>query len=558
MLRSTRLMLVLAVAGLISLPIVSNAATSNSGQISDVPSVVLTDLGRAPQVALMAIAVTLKYRRAPQLQQLIQLQTDVNSPLAMHFLTNEQFNDAFAPSQLDYKRVIISMARAGFRISHTYSNRTVVDATGPVSLVERYFATKIHRIRQPGVLGTRYVNVSAAIEPSDLRGLLLNVSGLSTITLMHTNNLLAPPSGIASVPDGKGPPLRGPYGGFGPLAFTEAYDLPNLHGIDGTGRASGVVIDADYLDSDLAGFLDYFKVKRTGPSTTRVLVDGGPPSGLGSPDSVEATLDVETIVGNAPGTQLYVYEFPSFTQNSFITDAYNRVVSDNKVDTANSSFGGCETGFPSDARAWNAIAEQGAVKGITFHASTGDSGAQECGPVFGVAAPASGSNFVAVGGTSLSVKPTGRYVSETGWTESGGGYSSVFALPVWQHGVAGTYPQGRNLPDIAFDANPYSGAAFYYDGAFADGQIGGTSLSSPIYGAALAEINEVLGERQGLAGKTLFEFLANHGYEKHAQLYFHDIVVGINGYRSHKGYDLVTGIGSVDIQNFLDTMEDAR
>lgn len=68
------------------------------------------------------------------------------------------------------------------------------------------------------------------------------------------------------------------------------------------------------------------------------MVDGGPPSGDGSPDSNETTLDVEQTVSQAPGTTLYVYEFPNFDNVSNITDAYNTVVAQDKVDTLNSSY----------------------------------------------------------------------------------------------------------------------------------------------------------------------------------------------------------------------------
>ena len=84
------------------------------------------------------------------------------------------------------------------------------------------------------------------------------------------------------------------------------------------------MIDADFVDSDLSGFLADFNVVRTGPATNRIKIDGGPPGGDGSPDSLETSLDVETIVSNAPGTALSVYEFPSFNNLQYITDAYTQ------------------------------------------------------------------------------------------------------------------------------------------------------------------------------------------------------------------------------------------
>ena len=540
-------------------PALASAATS-AGEAASVPRVALTDLGRAPAALPIRVAITLRYRNEDQLDRLLDMQTDETSPLYAHWLSSSEFNAMFAPTSAQYALVIRELQRGGFRIAQTYANRTVVDAIGSVASAERLFNTQIHRVMQPGQ-GERYANALPAVAPKSLAGLVRSIDGLNSLTLVHADYARAHRSrGIGS--DLAGPPLKGPVNpeynlaGYGPLAFSQGYDLPQQHQITGktgqyytgTGRVSGVVIDADFLDTDLASFLTYFNVTRTGPATTRVLIDGGPPKGDGSPDSVETTLDVETIVSNAPGTTLYVYEFPSFSNLQYITDAYNKVVSDNLVDTANSSFGGCETGFASSAQAWDAIAKQGAALGITFHASTGDDGSEGgC-----VQAPASGPHFVGVGGTSLTVDSNGNWTSETGWSGSGGGVSTVFALPKWQKKITNIITTGRNLPDVAFDANPNTGAAFYYGGTWdnQDDPLGGTSLASPIFGASQTEYDEVIGKRFGLAGQKLFKFFKKNSYGTSPDLFFHDITSGSNGQYSCKtGYDQVTGIGSMDVWN---------
>jgi kumamolisin len=533
----------------------ANAATIGSNVVAGVPRTPgITDLGRAPQGTQIEIALTLKYRSGDTLDALVRNQADPDSPLHGHFLTNAQFNAYFAATPADYARVAAVLRSSGFRITQTYTNNTVIDAVGTVAAADKLFSTDIHLVNQPGK-GVRYANATPALEPVALRGLVAAVSGLHDLVIVHNSLALAKPHpGIS--PDLAGPPLKGPVSkdtglsGFGPLAYSQGYLFPEQFKssggtyYDGKGRVSGVVIDADYLDSDLSTFLSYFHVTRSGPATVRVKVDGGPPSGDGSPDSLETTLDVETIVSNAPGTALYVYEFPNFDKDSYITDAYNKVASDNIVDTANSSFGGCETQQASDAKAWDAIAEQAASKGITFHASTGDGGSDDgC-----VSAPASGPHFAAIGGTSLAVKPEGYWSSETAWDGSGGGVSSVFALPSWQAGVTGIIKSGRNLPDVSFDANPNTGAAFYYGGSWNTdyNPLGGTSLSSPLFGAAVTEVDEYVKNRTGLEAEALYADLAKNGYKDSSATFFHDITVGSNGeYSAHKGYDQVTGIGSV-------------
>ena len=66
---------------------------------------------------------------------------------------------------------------------------------------------------------------------------------------------------------------------------------------------------------------------------------------------------------------------------------------------------------------------------------------------------------LAVGGTSLNWSGSGtRY--EAAWIQTGGGLSAYEALPAWQSGVTpagGSALVRRAVPDVAFNANPYTG-----------------------------------------------------------------------------------------------------
>jgi kumamolisin len=289
-----------------------------------------------------------------------------------------------------------------------------------------------------------------------------------------------------------------------------------------------------------------------------VLVDGGPPPGL-STDSVETTLDVETIVSIAPGTALYVYEAPyDEPTNSNFIDIYNQVVTDDKVDTLNSSYTYCETymqqNFPGYPRAVDAVERQGSAEGITFHAATGDSGSNSPGcnysqPAVGVSA--STTHNIAVGGTTLSVNQSGQETNEVGWSYgTGGGVSKIFKLPMYQKHVQNVVTTGRNIPDLAFDADPGTGESFYYDGGWA-GPIGGTSQASPIFGASLTEIDQVKNARAGYFNVALYKTWLKHGYSSGSTQYFRDITQGtIPPWNAGPGYDQMSGIGSMMASNF--------
>jgi subtilase family serine protease len=443
------------------------------------------------------------------------------------------------------------LQRAGFTLTQTFPNRTVIDVSAPAAIVERYFNTEIHRVNQDGA-GGRYANSRPAYLPAELRDAVFSVGGFDNLRIVKPTNVRAsgPRRDMAL-----GPPLQGPDTGLGPYAFASAYDFPVQHAVsgggpsdtyDGKGHAAGVAIDSDFLDSDLNSFLGFFNITRSAPPAVRVAVDGG--AGIGF-DQLETTLDVETIAGVAPGAGLYVYLIPQLLYVD-ILDLYNRVVSDNKVDVLNSSFGGCETftlpaTFPQTS---DHIAQQGAAEGITFAASSGDFGADQClfnqNPL-GVSTPASGPHFSAVGGTSLIIYPNATYKTELAWNGSGGGVSAVFPLPSYQRGVRNIIGNTRNVPDISFDANPGSGESLFINGRFG-GPIGGTSLSSPIFSALVTEVNQVHRKRSGLINTATYARFKRVGYGSQ----FRDITLGNNGffgpgYNALRGYDQVTGIGSI-------------
>lgn len=550
---------------------------ASSGEVANVGNIALKDsyrdVGAAPPSEKISIAVVLNYHNDVELDRLIELQSDNRSLLYRRWLSPEEFDAEFAPTVADDERVITSLRRAGFFVTRLSPNRTVIDAYGTVATADRYFDTRIDRVEQSGY-GIRHANVGRAYLSSELKGIVFGIAGLTNIVSVQSDIARVSSSDrrlrdrrrMDSASGLTGPvSLATGLAGYGPLAFTAGYDLPVQHSAqdDGRGRSVGIVINSDYYNSDLATFLKYFNVKRTGPAPVRVMIDGAIHGDVTNP---ETELDASAVLSTAPGAQLYAYIMPAFTDKA-IVDAYDRVVADNKVDVVNSSFGGCELDDVTLSQAEDHIAKQGVALGITFAAASGDFGSSECGSGDGVSAPASSPHFVAVGGTTFVVNENGQYGGETGWAGSGGGFSAVFSLPSWQHDVKNTLNLGRNVPDVAFDADPYTGMAFYYTGVPPGSgapcmsgwnscldPIGGTSLASPLFAAMLVQIEEVQKNRLGLVAPSIYQLWKTVGYSVSGKTYFHDIVTGWNGnsiydlpgYNAKVGYDLVTGIGSVD------------
>ena len=96
---------------------------------------------------------------------------------------------------------------------------------------------------------------------------------------------------------------------------------------------------------------------------------------------------------------------------------------------------------------------------------------------------------------SAAAAPRKLPTSETVWNNdpgnpsgngTGGGYSTLFPPQPWQAGA----PQGpgRMVPDVAADADPYTGYELYVHGAGVT--LGGTSAVSPLYAGLFAAFGE--------------------------------------------------------------------
>ena len=178
---------------------------------------------------------------------------------------------------------------------------------------------------------------------------------------------------------------------------------------------------------------------------------------------------------------------------------------------------------------------------VTFFAASDDYGA-----TFGLIYPSSSPNVVSVGGTSLFLTSTNQWSSETGWADSGGGFSTTFAEPTYQENDGFDNSGFRTNPDVAAVADPATGVAVYdpYDLGPVTPWIGvgGTSVSTPIWAGmmSIADEGRVLarGRRWGRRRRLLL-----YGLARTAPGDFHAITQGNNGFPAGPGYNLVTGLG---------------
>ncbi len=331
---------------------------------------------------------------------------------------------------------------------------------------------------------------------------------------------------------------------YTPPQVAVAYKFPAT--ASGAGQTIGIIeLGGGYRQTDLSA---YFKtLGLITPGITSVSVDGGKnaPSTANSSDG-EVMLDIEVAGSVAPGVKIAVYFAPN-TDQGFI-DAITTAIHDatNKPSVLSISWGGPESTWTQQSlTALDAACQSAAALGITITVAAGDDGSTDGLTGNNVDFPASSPHVLACGGTKLDANGA-AIASEVVWNElanqegaTGGGVSTVFALPTWQANAkvppASTSTGGRGVPDVAGDADPTTGYSIRVDGETA--VIGGTSAVAPLWAGLVAVANQQLGTQVGFIQPLI--------YAANAASAFGDILTGNNGaFSAEPGWDACTGLGS--------------
>ncbi len=106
---------------------------------------------------------------------------------------------------------------------------------------------------------------------------------------------------------------------------------------------------------------------------------------------------------------------------------------------------------------------------------------------------------------------------------------------------------GRNTPDVALNADPYSGYVLYYKGAYY-AQGGGTSFVAPQLNGIFTLLTQAAGQRIGWPHPQLYSIFKSVGYASGSP--FRAITKGSNlYYTAAPQYNPATGLGSLDVGN---------
>lgn len=544
------------------------------------------DRGRVSPTKVLPRMVMMFNRTAEQqadLEKLLQEQQEPSSSNYHQWLTPEQFADRFGVSANDVAKVTDWLESRGFTIVETPPSRAYVAFRGTVGQVDSVFRTEVHHYKVSGE--EHFANASDPMLPGALANIVTGFWGLDDFRPRPHASSVRPK--FTSYISGRH--------FLAPDDFATIYNVQPLYnaGIDGTGQ-SVVVIGQSNIDlADVRTFRTVSGLPANDPQ--KVLVGSDP--GIRAGDVDEAALDLEWAGAVARGaTVIYVYATNAF-------NALTYAVNNNLGGVLSSSYGSCESSFPSgQLTTLSNTAQQANAQGMTIVAASGDSGAADCD--FNVAAATQGlqvdilaglPNVTGVGGTSSDDSggtywttnnvfqgSALSYIPEVAWNDTatsthlsatGGGAAVNFTKPSWQKGAGVPNDGRRDVPDVSLFGSPgLPGYLICSQGWCVNGfrnatdnldVIGGTSAGAPAFAGIVALLNQATGSLQGNMNPRLYELAAL------STEVFHDITSGDNkvpctspstdcpvgttmiGYSAAVGYDQATGLGSVNAFNLL-------
>ena len=459
-------------------------------------------------------------------------------------LTHPEFEREYASDPDDFEALRTFAHEHGLSVDEGASSlvrRTIV-MKGPASSMEAAFGVTLHSYEHSTHQRKFHAFEGTLSIPTEQAERVEAVLGLDTrpIAKSHMRRL------ATHEQDGKIIRANADAASFTPVQVAALYGFPK--NLTGAGQTIGILeLGGGYETSDITTFFKGLGL--TAPKVVAVSVDGGTnvPGGDPSGADGEVALDIQVAGAIAPGAKIAVY----FSQNT--DQGFNDTITTAVHDTANKpsvlsiSWGGEEGSWSAASRtALDDACQSAAALGVTITVASGDNGSTDGGSGNNVDFPASSPHVLACGGTRLAGSGS-TISSEIVWNDqpsggaTGGGVSTVFALPTWQASAgvpkASASAGGRGVPDVSGDASPESGY-----GVLVDGQqqvVGGTSAVAPLWAGLIALVNQ----QRATSGLGPAGFINPQLYATPTAL--RDITSGSNGsYDAAKGWDPCTGLGS--------------
>ncbi|MDS0256139.1 hypothetical protein ApAK_00330 [Thermoplasmatales archaeon AK] len=571
----------------------------------------LQPLGQ-PYAGNITVALVFNASNQQRLLSLLSNLYDPYSSQFGKYLTISQFDSNFSPSATFYQSAINYFENFGIHNFTTFSSRLVLGLYGTAAQIGEAFNTSLLGGQTDfGPSTTPELPAWLASVTSSVIGLAEATASFAGLSYKSLGNADQASTEVVGYPQPiirngveyiYGPDLQVSYNEtklFGPNYDKGAVVATILWSGYRNGTSGAKIPVGPYNPSVIYDYFNStFPSGMPHPQIYAVPVNGAPPPGTSANydvtgASLENTLDLEMAGSMLPGGTVFNVYAPS-NNLANLTLAFSSTLSPpagaptalQNVSVISNSWGTGDMTYSS----WNTLLMQAAARGITVLASTGDSGdnANSSKYIPGnpnyVQFPSTVAydtfGVVAVGGTSVVINSntlSSQYleiVNSSAWyipqsdTSLGGpigttgGISSFYPEPSWQaasiaNSVIGG--KGRGVPDIGAIAN---NTIILFENSTSGEQqysVGGTSVSSPVEAGIIASIDLYLvRDDQPLLGFLDPEIyrLGNYQYNSSAQAppgflpAFYPVPYGRNHlYNAHYGYDLLTGMGSIDAYN---------
>jgi subtilase family serine protease len=565
----------------------ANAPAERVGEAPELPRGAAVVGAARPQQELQ-LYVALEPARPEALEHFATEVSTPGSPGYGRYLSVAEFAQRFGAPQQEIAAVRAALEARGLDVGAAAANRLSLPVTATVAEAESAFATSLSQVRLASGR-VAYVNDQAPAVPAAAAPYMQAVLGLDDLSRSHRRGpsraeAPAAPATTASA----GLPTASPQpcpaalegqakeGGYTADQIAFAYGLSSFHaaGNFGAGQTVALLELEPYAPSDIATYQSCYGAD---VDITNVDVNGGPGPYKG--EDGESALDLEQLIGLAPGADIVVYQGPN-TGGAAEVEILSAYVQQNVAKVMSSSWGICEPGVENaPAGAIDALLQEAAAQGQSFFVAAGDEGSTDCYEEEGthdkslaVDFPGSDPFATDVGGTRME-NPTAAPPTEYLWNDSpkwgagGGGISEHFPMPAYQRqaapalGVLNDLSTGdtcgfaycRQVPDVAADASGETGYLVFSEGTW--WQNGGTSAAAPLWAALATLINAspaCQGHSIGFANPALYT-VAGESYTTN----FRDITGSKAGgmpttnrfdatkpFPAKTGYDMASGLGT--------------
>lgn len=550
------------------------------------------DLGVAPSDAQLERVLLLLEPSPEQKQALdaeLQNQQTSGSAEYHHWLTPSDFAAKFANSAADVAMIVAWLQSQGLRVAGVPSSRGWIEFSGTAAQVDQAFHTQIHAVLTS--TGTRMVVADSVAVPVALRPLihgLVSLDGAVSAAALTTRQTIAtPPAQLASETS----PAHAEA--LTPQLAAQLLQLDALHsaGALGAGETIAIAARSNVRLRDVAAFRSTFDLP---PSPLSVVLNGTDPGLAAEQD--EAVFAASWAGASAPGAEILLAPAATTSATDGLDLSLAAIVDQSMAHTVVVGYSACEAALSEPHQAfYSALYRQASAEGIAVIAATGDSGPAACQAAgdevavttgYSVNALASTPWNTAVGAAAFgNAGPTRGASALSAWSPlnpadpayaGGGGASSLYRTPTWQPFPAqipgaASLPgsNARLIPDVALptalDTGVNRGLAFCLStSATSTGcnlmRSGGSSGAAAIFAGIAALISEKNGPQGNLA-PHLYTLSREAGVFSDVQQGNAQLAcaagspgcgeLGQIGYSTAAGYDLASGLGSVNAHNLV-------